>query len=86
MALKELLWRLLLPLCIFTPLLSSTIHDNFLVKDWHRLYLTTPRFLLYLIILNRKFNFLRIILAYLIESIALSFVAWLFGRSIMYER
>ena len=50
--------------------------------DWQALL---PRFLLFAVLLMRegKVPLWKLALLYLIEALALSFLAWLFGRAIM---
>jgi hypothetical protein len=83
MSLKALLFHLILPLALLTPILS-TIVNGFFVKEWTRITLLLPRLLFYILAMApTEHKPHKLLIAYLIESFALMVVAWLFGRSIL---
>jgi hypothetical protein len=71
-------WHLLLPVTVVVQLAT----DGF-PQTWQAL---VPRFLLFTLLIAKERGMTqagRVLLAYLIESLALSLVGWLFGRAIM---
>lgn len=69
---KELLWRSILPLCFLAGITEQSPPVSLILA---------LRMLLCLVVTQH--SFIKLILGYLLEALSLSFLAWLFGRSIM---
>lgn len=79
---KEIVWRLILPVCLLTPGVS-TLTGKFLENYWYHLLLLLPRFAYFAVFLRGQLNLVKVLIAYVIEALAFCFIGWLFGRSIM---
>ena len=83
MSFKSLVYHLILPLALLTPILSSIV-NGFFIKEWARMTVLLPRLLFYILTMApSEHKPHKLLIAYLIESFALMIVAWLFGRSIL---
>ena len=72
---RQIFWHLVLPICFAVQQATG------FMKDWHFL---APRFALFAVFVARdKYRLHQVALAYVIEAVALTVMAWLFGRAIM---
>jgi hypothetical protein len=72
---REIFWHTLLPIYMFVPGLTS------LISKW---IILLSRFGLFAAVISRnRISMVSLVIAYLIEALAFSFISWLFGRSFM---
>ncbi len=81
---KDVVWRLSMPLVL---VIVNSEPTGKLFDNWERVtYLLFPRFVLFLLLSSKAPGiklYGKVALALLIEVLCLTFVSWMFGRSIM---